>query len=236
VQWLQVDPALRHLCVEALAEATPQGARARGLRAKADALSQAAAAATGGADSTAAARRLHAQAHRLLRDACAGILRNVQVVACTCSVAGSQQLEDAGTFRMVIIDEATQATEPATLVPLMRGAECVVLAGDPQQLPPTVTTLHAAQLGLDRCAACMHALPRRRGAPCVARPLAAAPHHAGSVPAQAQRGTAGVASGCSAVPLAVCTQAKQCCELARAGEQACSEEQHRKACSRIACM
>ncbi len=33
-----------------------------------------------------------------------------------------------------------QATEPATLVPLTKGAQCVVLAGDPKQLPPTVTS------------------------------------------------------------------------------------------------
>jgi hypothetical protein len=35
---------------------------------------------------------------------------------------------------MVVLDEASQATEPATLVPLTRGAHCVVLAGDPRQV------------------------------------------------------------------------------------------------------
>ena len=30
---------------------------------------------------------------------------------------------------MVVIDEATQATEPAVLVALVRGAQCVVMAG-----------------------------------------------------------------------------------------------------------
>jgi hypothetical protein len=33
-----------------------------------------------------------------------------------------------------------QATEPATLIPLTRGAQCVVMAGDPRQLPPTVVS------------------------------------------------------------------------------------------------
>jgi superfamily I DNA and/or RNA helicase len=33
-----------------------------------------------------------------------------------------------------------QATEPATLVPLTKGAQCVVMAGDPRQLPPTVVS------------------------------------------------------------------------------------------------
>lgn len=35
---------------------------------------------------------------------------------------------------MVVVDEASQATEPATLVPLTRGAHCAVLAGDPRQV------------------------------------------------------------------------------------------------------
>jgi hypothetical protein len=48
-------------------------------------------------------------------------------------------------FKMVVIDEATQATEPATLVPLTQGAECAVMAGDPCQLPPTITSRAAAQ-------------------------------------------------------------------------------------------
>ena len=40
-------------------------------------------------------------------------------------------------FDAVIIDEATQATEPALLVALQHGSPLVILAGDDQQLPPT---------------------------------------------------------------------------------------------------
>lgn len=49
-----------------------------------------------------------------------------------------------------MIDEATQATEPSTLIPLVRGAECVIMAGDPKQLPPTVLSKAAMECNLDR--------------------------------------------------------------------------------------
>lgn len=39
---------------------------------------------------------------------------------------------------MVVIDEATQATEPSTLIALTKGAHSVVLAGDPLQVATRV--------------------------------------------------------------------------------------------------
>ena len=50
-------------------------------------------------------------------------------------------------FKTVIIDEAAQALEPATWIPILR-AERVILAGDPFQLPPTVKDLQTAKQGL----------------------------------------------------------------------------------------
>lgn len=44
------------------------------------------------------------------------------------------------TFSCLIIDEAAQATEPNTLIPLQYGVSKLVLIGDHKQLPPT--TLH----------------------------------------------------------------------------------------------
>ena len=38
----------------------------------------------------------------------------------------------------MLIDEACQASELATLQPLIKGATKVVLVGDPQQLPATI--------------------------------------------------------------------------------------------------
>lgn len=41
-------------------------------------------------------------------------------------------------FDVCIIDEATQCTEPWTLMPLKFGINTLVLVGDTQQLPATV--------------------------------------------------------------------------------------------------
>jgi regulator of nonsense transcripts 1 len=72
----------------------------------------------------------------------ANLLLRLQVVVCTCNGAGDARLQDL-TFRIVALDEASQATEPAALVPLVKGAECVVMAGDTRQLPPTVLSERA---------------------------------------------------------------------------------------------
>ena len=70
------------------------------------------------------------------------------MVAATCAGAGDESRLNKQLFRLVVIDEATQATEPSTLIPLMRGAEAVVMAGDPCQLPPTVISRGAEEAGL----------------------------------------------------------------------------------------
>ena len=50
-------------------------------------------------------------------------------------------------FKTIVIDEAGQALEPACWIPILK-AEKVVLAGDHCQLPPTIKSQKAAQLGL----------------------------------------------------------------------------------------
>ncbi|XP_063387699.1 RNA helicase Mov10l1-like [Cydia fagiglandana] len=52
----------------------------------------------------------------------------------------------------VFIDEAAQASEPASLIPLcglLKPGGALVLAGDPQQLGPVVISREASKLGLD---------------------------------------------------------------------------------------
>ncbi|KAG0567437.1 hypothetical protein KC19_7G135000 [Ceratodon purpureus] len=76
------------------------------------------------------------------------ILDKADVITATCVGSGDDVLEDRR-FRLCVIDEATQATEPSCLIPLMRsGADSVVLVGDPAQLPPTVISQEAIETGL----------------------------------------------------------------------------------------
>lgn len=53
-------------------------------------------------------------------------------------------------FDSLIVDEAAQAIEPATLVPfrLLKPSARIVLVGDPKQLPPTVLSGRANKKGL----------------------------------------------------------------------------------------
>jgi hypothetical protein len=53
-------------------------------------------------------------------------------------------------FELVLIDEAAQAEEVAALQPLVYGAECVVMVGDPQQLPATVFSKEAKEMQFER--------------------------------------------------------------------------------------
>jgi hypothetical protein len=94
------------------------------------------------------------------------ILGNADVVVSTCVGAANDAIVDAVSltgggavgggargkdgvmravrFPVVIVDEASQATEPATLVPLTQGCEQLILVGDHHQLPPTIKSRRAA--------------------------------------------------------------------------------------------
>ncbi|CAM9279136.1 unnamed protein product [Phaeothamnion confervicola] len=70
----------------------------------------------------------------------------------TASITGGPARTGRGQIRFatVLVDEATQATEPATLVPLLRGCDRLILVGDQNQLPPTVLSPAAQAGGLGR--------------------------------------------------------------------------------------
>ena len=88
---------------------------------------------------------------KYLNDAQNSIARSAPVIVTSC--IGAQQLlssiaedskKDGSTFPIVVLDEAGQTTEPALVCALAAAkARQVILVGDTQQLPPTVTTQDA---------------------------------------------------------------------------------------------
>lgn len=83
---------------------------------------------------------------RLVRKAESEILKKADVVCCTCVGAGDKRLD--AKFRTVLIDESTQASEPESLIPIVKGAKQVILVGDHQQLGPVILERKAADAGL----------------------------------------------------------------------------------------
>lgn len=78
----------------------------------------------------------------------AAILEESVIVFSTLSFSGSALFSKLNHgFDVVIIDEAAQAVEPATLVPLVNGCKQVFLVGDPVQLPATVISPTAGKFG-----------------------------------------------------------------------------------------
>lgn len=82
------------------------------------------------------------------------LIANAAVVATTLIGSGSGIFPPGAAFTMFVLDEGTQATLPAALVPLnlldskRPEAQRVVFAGDHKQLPPTVISLRAREGGL----------------------------------------------------------------------------------------
>lgn len=89
--------------------------------------------------------------YREIRDLESRIINDVlsgAEVLCTTNIgAGHFTLQDRK-FPIVLIDEATQASEPSSLVPIVKGARQLILVGDHRQLPPTVISQNAEDGGL----------------------------------------------------------------------------------------
>ncbi|KAI3952624.1 hypothetical protein MKX01_013586 [Papaver californicum] len=78
----------------------------------------------------------------------ASILGEAAIVFSTLSYSGSTLFSKLNhVFDVVIIDEAAQAVEGATLIPLANGCKQVFLVGDPVQLPATVISTLAQKFG-----------------------------------------------------------------------------------------
>jgi len=90
------------------------------------------------------ARQLQKDARHLERFAIRSILDKADVICATTTF--NEDILGDRRFDLVVIDEACQSTEPGCWVPLLRGDK-LVLAGDHQQLPPTVLSKEAAKAG-----------------------------------------------------------------------------------------
>ncbi|MEM8525831.1 MAG: AAA domain-containing protein [Bacteroidota bacterium] len=75
------------------------------------------------------------------------IISSAQVITCTL-VGSAHPFLAQHKFRTIVIDEAAQALETATWIPISRASK-VILAGDPFQLPPTIKSIEAKKRGFD---------------------------------------------------------------------------------------
>ena len=77
------------------------------------------------------------------------LLTRANLVFATLSQCGSFAMSEVAPvrvkFRTVVVDEAAQAVETATLIPLCLGAHRCVMVGDPAQLPATVLSMRAKE-------------------------------------------------------------------------------------------
>jgi regulator of nonsense transcripts 1 len=77
------------------------------------------------------------------------LIEKADVICCTCAGAGDPRLAKIN-FRSILIDEATQASEPEALIPIVHGAKQIILVGDHQQLGPVVMSKKAANAGFNQ--------------------------------------------------------------------------------------
>lgn len=92
------------------------------------------------------ARKIQGEAANIEKYIIQDLISKAQVFTSTLVGSVNHHLKDKE-FTTVFIDEAAQALEPATWIPILR-AERVVFAGDHFQLPPTVKSLEAGKAGL----------------------------------------------------------------------------------------
>ncbi|KAF9220939.1 hypothetical protein BS17DRAFT_786249 [Gyrodon lividus] len=72
------------------------------------------------------------------------VLQEADVICATLAGAGHESIEQLE-FEMIIIDEAAQAIELSSLIPLKFRTPKCIMVGDPQQLPPTVLSQEACK-------------------------------------------------------------------------------------------
>ncbi|KAG6376985.1 putative senataxin [Boletus reticuloceps] len=77
------------------------------------------------------------------------VLQEADVICTTLAGSGHDSVEQLE-FEMVIIDEAAQAVELTSLIPLKFRTPKCIMVGDPQQLPPTVLSQEACKFNYNQ--------------------------------------------------------------------------------------
>lgn len=90
-------------------------------------------------------QKLHDEAKAIEEEIIKEIIWNSDVILSTNSSAALEFIKDVK-FDVAIIDEASQATIPSVLIPIAK-AKRFILAGDHKQLPPTILSEKARELG-----------------------------------------------------------------------------------------
>jgi ATP-dependent RNA/DNA helicase IGHMBP2 len=93
------------------------------------------------------AQEMSAWANQLEERLIDSILESAKVICCTL-VGSAHSVLGQRKFRTVVIDEAAQALEPATWIPITKASK-LILTGDPFQLPPTVKSQEASKGGFN---------------------------------------------------------------------------------------
>lgn len=92
------------------------------------------------------AKQLKSDARLLEKQTIHNLLERADVICATTTL--NEDLLGDRWFDLCVIDEACQSTEPGCWIPLSR-CDKFILAGDHQQLPPTVLSQEAARAGFD---------------------------------------------------------------------------------------
>ncbi|CAG9561282.1 unnamed protein product [Danaus chrysippus] len=78
------------------------------------------------------------------------LVEEADIVATTLASSVNHKMRGLRAIELCIVDEAGQAIEPESLLPLMLGVNKMTLVGDPQQLPGYIRSERAKTHGLDR--------------------------------------------------------------------------------------
>lgn len=78
------------------------------------------------------------------------LLESANVIFCTLASAGSSVVKRSSEIDDLIVDEAAAATEPELYIPFHLRPSRLLVVGDPMQLPATVLSRYAENLGLGK--------------------------------------------------------------------------------------